>query len=322
VKVEHRRQRDPSIQRALPAASAKPRALLLRGLLAAALLSPHRSADAIAPPQTGAIAGERAPATLLAVPPRSWVVDTVARELDALHHRGSYLRYRMHIVDAKGDQVRDVIESRDGSVARLILRDGKPLTEAQDKNERQRLNDMLTNPDAFAKHIKNDDSGKKIADSLMRLMPDAMIYTYVPGQPQTGKNPAMTEVVLDYEPNPKFHPPTTTAEALTGLKGRAWIDAQTKQLVRMEGNIFQGINFGWGMLAHIYPGGNLTIEQADAGNGRWIFTHFTERITVRALMVKTLNIKTDVDASGFQPVPEMSYQDAIHLLLNTPLPTR
>jgi hypothetical protein len=216
----------------------------------------------------------------------------------------------MHIVDAKGDQVRDVIESRDGSVARLILRDGKPLSEVQDKNERQRLNDMLANPDAFAKHIKNDDSGKKIADSLMRLMPDAMIYTYVPGQPQTGKNPAMTEVVLDYEPNPKFHPPTTTAEA------------QTKQLVRMEGNIFQGINFGWGMLAHIYPGGNLTIEQADAGNGRWIFTHFTERITVRALMVKTLNIKTDVDASGFQPVPEMSYQDAIHLLLNTPLPTR
>ncbi len=92
---------------------------------------------------------------------------------------------------------------------------------------------------------------------------------------------------MDYEPNPKFHPPTTTAEALTGLRGRAWIDSKTKQLVRMEGNVFQGVNFGWGMLAHIYPGGNLMIEQVDTGNGRWIFTHFVERITVRALMVKT-----------------------------------
>ena len=47
------------------------------------------------------------------------------------------------------------------------------------------------------------------------------------------------------------------------------------------------INFGWGMVAHIYPGGKLVLEQTDAGGGRWIFTHFTEQLTVRALMVKT-----------------------------------
>ena len=290
-------------------------------LLFAAFLCLLPSITPSASAQTSAIVGEKPSTSLLAVPPRSWVVDTVTRELDALHYKGSYLRYRMHVVDAKGDQVRDVIESRDGSVARLILRDGKPLTEEQDKAERQRLNDMLANPSAFAKHAHSNDSGKKIADSLMRLMPDAMIYTYVPGQPQTGKNPGLTEIVIDYEPNPKFHPPTTTAEALTGLRGRAWIDSKSRQLLRMEGNIFQGINFGWGMLAHIYPGGTLVIEQAEAGNGRWIFTHFIERLAVRALMVKTLNVRTDVDASNFQPISDMSYQDAIHLLLNPPLPT-
>lgn len=271
--------------------------------------------------QAASASSQSSPASLLAIPPRNWVVDTSARELDALHHRSSYLRYRMHLVNAKGDQVRDVIESRDGTVARLILRDGKPLTEEQDKDERRRLGDMLQDPNAFAKHIKDSESGKKVADQLIRLMPDAMIYTYVPGQPQTGKHPGMTEVVIDFEPNPKFHPPTTTAEALTGLRGRAWIDAKTKETVRMEGDIFRGVNFGWGMLAHIYPGGRLVLEQADAGNGRWIFTHFTERISVRALMVKTVNIQSDVEASGFQPVPSMSYQDAIHQLLNTPLPT-
>jgi hypothetical protein len=320
VRVEHRSQRDRSKQRIYPATSVERRFPAARLLLIFALLLAHSFVSVYAMAQTSAMAGEKVPASLLAIPARSWVVDTVARELDALHHKGSYLRYRMHVVDAKGDQVRDLIESRDGTVARLILRDGKPLTDEQDKAERQRLNEMLANPSAFAKHAHSDDSGKKIADSLMRLMPDAMIYTYVPGQPQTGKNPGMTEVVIDYEPNPKFHPPSTTAEALTGLRGRAWIDSKTRQLVRMEGNIFQGINFGWGMLAHIYPGGNLMIEQAEAGNGRWIFTHFTERLAVRALMVKTLNIKTDVDTSNFQSVPEMSYQDAIHVLLNTPLP--
>jgi hypothetical protein len=256
----------------------------------------------------------------LSVDPLVWIRAASANELAALHYKGSYLRYRMHLIDDKGDKVRDVIESKDGSVARLILRDGKPLTEEQDNNERQRLNEMLQSPSAYAKHVKNDASGLKIADSLIRLMPEAMVYTYVPGQPQTGKNPGMIEVVLDYEPNPKFSPPTTTAEALTGLKGRVWIDTKTKYVVRMEGTIFRGINFGWGMLAHIYPGGKLTIEQTDAGGGRWIFTNFTEQLSVRALMVKTLNVKSNVEASEFKPVSEMSYQDAIHVLLNTPLP--
>jgi hypothetical protein len=268
-------------------------------------------------------ANEGVPQSLLAVPPRSWVVDATANELVALHHPGSYLRYRMHVLDQKGDRDRDTIETRDGAVARLILRDGKPLTDEQDKAERQRLTDMLASPSAFAKHVKNDSTGNKIADELMRLMPDAMIYTYVPGQPQTGKNNGALEIVLDYSPNPKFKPPTTTAEALTGLRGRIWIDAKTRHLTRMEGAIFEGINFGWGVLAHIYPGGKLVLEQADAGNGRWIFTHFIEDVSVRALMVKTMNIHENIDATAFQTMPgSISYQDAIHILLDTPLPER
>jgi hypothetical protein len=266
-------------------------------------------------------AGEvEAAASPLSVDPVVWVKAAVVNELASLHYKGSFLRYRMHLVDDKGDKVRDVIESKDGSVARLILRDGKPLTEEQDNGEHQRLNEMLASPSAYAKHVKSDESGIKIADTLIRLMPEAMLYTYVPGQPQTGKNPGMVEIVLDYEPNPKFSPPTTTAEALTGLKGRVWIDAKTKHVVRMEGTIFRSINFGWGMLAHIYPGGKLMIEQADSGGGRWIFTNFTEQISVRALMVKTLNVKNHVEASEFKPIRAMSYQDAIHVLLDTPLP--
>lgn len=262
------------------------------------------------------------PADPLSIPPRSWVVDVVANELVALHHKGSYIRYRMHVVDSKGDQVRDVIESREGTVARLIMRDGKPLTDEQDKAERQRLNDMLHAPDAYARHVKNDTYEKRLAESMIRLMPDAMINTYVPGQPQTGRNKDALEIVLDYKPNPLFRPPTTEAVALSGLEGRAWIDAKTRQLVRMEGTVFRPVNLGWGVLAHIYPGGKLTLDQTDAGGGRRIFTHFTERLTVRALMVKTINVNADVEASNFQTIAPMNYQDAIHVLLDTPLPGR
>ena len=105
------------------------------------------------------------------------VAEAAANELVALHHKGSYLRYRMETVNERGDQVRDIIESKDGTVARLILKDGKPLTPEQDKAERQRLNDMLASPAAYARHVKNGESEKSMADRMIPLMPDAMIKT-------------------------------------------------------------------------------------------------------------------------------------------------
>jgi hypothetical protein len=256
----------------------------------------------------------------LSVPPRSWAVDAAANELVALHHKDSYLRYRMETTNEKGKQVRDVIESKDGTVARLILKDGKPLTTEQDKAERQRLNDMIASPAAYAKHVKSGESEKTMADKLVPMMADAMINTYTPGQPQSGRNGGALEIVLDYKPNPKFVPPTTEAQALTGLEGRVWIDAKTRYVVRMEGAIARGVNFGWGMLAHIYPGGKVEMNQTNVGGNRWIFTDFSMQLTVRALMVKKLEIRSSAKTSNYQTLGPMSYQDAIRLLLATPLP--
>jgi hypothetical protein len=274
----------------------------------------------LAQAQGGATTKDVGEAALLSIPPRSWIADAAANELKALHHTDSYLRYRTHTISDKGDVVRDVVESKEGTVARLIMRDGKPLTDEQDKAERQRLNDMIESPSAFYRHIRNSESDRKMADKLVPLMADAAIYTYTPGQPQSGKNGGALEIVIDYKPNPKFNPPNTEAEALTGLEGRVWIDSKSHYLVRMEGTISRGVNFGWGMLAHIYPGGKLELNQTDAGGSRWIFTYFSMRLTVRALMLKTVNVRTESAGSNFQTIGPMSYQDAIRLMLDTPLP--
>jgi hypothetical protein len=259
---------------------------------------------------------------LLSVPPRTWAFDAANNEIPVIDHPGQYLRYRMHVIDAKGDQLRDVIESRDGTVARLIERDGRALTEEEDKWEQQRLNEMIGSPEKYKRHVSGDVSGKKRAVELIKMLPDAMVFEYVPGQPQLSDFPG-EQIVLDYKPNPGWHPPTTTSEALTGLSGRVWIDAKTHHMVRMEGDIFQGVNLGWGMLAHIYPGGKLMLQQTPAQNNpntRWIFSRFTEQITVRALMLKTFRENSRVSSEGYTVVPSMPYQEAIKTLLATPLP--
>jgi hypothetical protein len=264
--------------------------------------------------------GAAATNALLSVPARSWVIETATNEIAIIQHPGSYLRYRERLIDVKGDEVRDVIETKDGTVARLIMRDNRPLTPAEDQSERDRLTSLLTHPNDFSKHVKSQAEGKRIAIEMIKLMPDAMLYSYAVGQPQSPGAPAQ-EVVIDFAPNPAFHPPNLYSEALLGLRGRIWIDAKTKEIVRIEGEIFQSINWGWGMLAHIYPGGKVDLEQMAACGQRWNMTQFHEQVTVKALMVKTMKVHSEGQASGFQALPgPMAYTDAIHQLLDTPLP--
>lgn len=270
----------------------------------------------------GAQAGSMA-ASPSSVPPRQWAADAAVNELKVINYGRSYLRYREHTINSHGDQLRDVIETRDGAVARLIMKEGRPLTPEEDAAEHERLKGLLDSPSTFAKHIRNEDQGKKLGSDMIALVPDAMNFSYTPGQPQraeraaAGADPA--EIVLDYEPNPNWKPPNTTSEALLGLKGRLWIDARTHFLTRMEGNIFKPVNVGW-FVAHIFPGGKLLFEQTRITDQRWIFSRFTEKVDVRVVLVKTIRENTDISASNFAEVPEMSYQDAIRMLWATPLP--
>ncbi len=257
------------------------------------------------------------------VPARTWAVDCANKELLVLQPAGTYLRYRTHDVNEKGDRVRDQIETPEGSVARLILRDGKPLTAEEDAAERERLKALLASPSAFAHHIREERSNRKMGTDLLKLMPDAMLWSYAPDQPQLSSQTAGAPplVVLDFKPNPKWSSPSLEADTLTGLEGRVWIDPRTRSMVSIQSDLLHAVNFGWGMLAHIYPGGTIAMTQANPAGDRWIVNHIVYQFNARALMVKSVKQHSTFDASGFQSVPDMTYQQAIKTLLDTPLPT-
>jgi hypothetical protein len=259
------------------------------------------------------------------IPAKQIAAEVAEHELKYLQYGAPFVRYQMHTVDAKGEQIRDVIQSKDGAVARLISRDNRPLTPDEDAAERARLQAMIDSPATYLKHARGDSTGKKTASDIIKLMPQAMIYTYVEGQPQRvvpGRNSADPEIVIDYKPDPAWSPPTMASEALLGLQGRMWVDAKTHALVAIDGNIFRAVNFGF-FVAHIYPGGTLSLEQAEVVPNKTFFTHFVQHLTLRVpLIFKTIRENSDVTSFGFTQVPPMTYQEAIHELLASPLPTR
>lgn len=255
--------------------------------------------------------------------PQSWA-DAVARnEVAIIESEGRIpVRYRQRKVDAKGDTTREIIETREGTVARLVERNGQPITAAEDAGERDRLNAEIADPEAFIKHHKRDKTTRDDIKSLVQLLPQAMIYTFAPGQPQ---RPGLDhrEVVLDFHPDPKFHPPTMEADLLTGIEGRAWIDPRSHCMTRVEGHVLHAVNFGFGVVAKIFPGGTVELEQTRAIGDRWAYSHLEEHLTARLLLVKTMPENTVMTSSNFRPMPSLlPYQDAIKLLLAMPVPLR
>jgi hypothetical protein len=230
------------------------------------------------------------------------------------------MRYLVRNVDRKGDRTRELIESVQGNVARIIQRDGKPITAAEDTAERSRLNSILTSPDDFLKHQQREGVGRSYAMQLIKLLPEAGIYSYTPGQPQPA-GAVSPQIVMDFQPNPAFHPPTMVAELLTGLKGRVWIDARTATMTRIEGEIVRPVNLGWGVVARVYPGGHLEFEQTLVDGKRWAYSHLDVNVTVREVMLHTVNDKTKMIAWNFQLLPSpLSYQEAVHTLLAQQVP--
>lgn len=256
--------------------------------------------------------------------PRAWA-DVVVGNQEQIIRSGDDvpLRYLLRKVDAKGDMTRQVIESRDGSVARLVQRNGAPITAEEDAAERQRLQDVLNSPEAFFRHHRHDKTERDYALELVHALPGAMQWSYAPGQPQepAGTNP---QIVLDFTPDPRFKPPTLITEGLTGVAGRLWIDAQTHCVARLEIRILHPVNFGWGgMLARIGAGGTVEMEQALVGDHRWIYSHLSEHLSIREVMIHTVQENTEIHAWDAHVLPrQISYQDAVHELLAMPVQTR
>ena len=256
--------------------------------------------------------------------PRWWADAGGANEEKIVNDKGTVpLRYHVRKIDAKGDTTREVMESREGTVARLVQRNGAPLTPEEDAAERDRLNEILSSPETFLRHHRRDKAALGYATELIHAMPEAMLWSYAPGQPQV-QAASGSQIVLDFTPDPHFKPRSLVTEGLTGIAGRVWIDERTRCVVRIQGRILHPVDFGWGgMLARVNEGGTIAFEQMPAGAQRWLFSQLDEHIAIREVMVRTVREDTRMNAWDAQPLPaQISFQDAVRELLGMRVPTR
>jgi hypothetical protein len=224
----------------------------------------------------------------------------------------SPVRYKLRKQDDKGVTTKEIVETKDGDVARLVAKDDKPLTPEDEKAELDRLNNLLAHPEIQEHRHKREKEDNDRANELIRMLPDAFLYTYI-GLTTGPNGPAHR---LSFKPNPNFKAPDREGEVYHGMEGELWIDQGQERIIKLDAHLIADVNFGWGILGKLYKGGSLTIEQKDVGHRHWEATLLRLNLTGMALMIKPLSFRTTETSTDFQPVPlNMPYQDAVHMLL-------
>jgi hypothetical protein len=227
--------------------------------------------------------------------PAKEIVQAATRaELDADKNDHTRWRYR----DAKQDgidTVSIVVETEYGSVRRLIMKNGRPLTAAEAKAEDERVQRFIHDPEKLAKQRRDGAQDGKNAEELLKMLPEAFLWKVQSDDAQ--------RITLHFDPNPNFSPPDMQGRVLGAMAGTLVVNKAQSRIETISGKLTQDITIGWGLLGRLRQGGTFRVERREVAPGLWQIVETHVHIEGKALFFKTIGEQQDEVQSEFTQVP-------------------
>jgi hypothetical protein len=229
----------------------------------------------------------------------------VSNELKALDQDHTCWMYRLETEKGGTGEVLEVAETKQGDLTRLVAKGGQPLSDEQRKEEDQRTEEFIKNPEQQRKRQREQDEDIRKAKQLLALLPDALNFSFAERNGDTVK--------LNFQPNPAFHPPSREAHAFHEMEGQVILDGRQGRLVEINGHLKNAVHFG--ILGHLDRGGTFDVRQEEVAPNHWEITFLKVNMKGKALFFKTINVQQNEMRSHFHQVPEtLTLTQAIDLL--------
>jgi hypothetical protein len=252
------------------------------------------------------------PAQAQALVQRALATESLAAQ--DLSHVGHPMRYQLRKSSARLTSTKEIVETRDGDVARLLSINDQPLSPENEQQEQARLQALIDNPSLQQHRKQGEDSDTARAMKVLRVLPSAFLYQFT----GTGAAPSGTVEKFSFKPNPQFSPPDLETGVLTAMAGEIWIDPLQERVVRLAGSLQQDKDFGWGILGELDKGGWVEIDQADVGGHQWRIVHLKLVMNGRVLF-KAKKSNSVQEYTQFVPLPpDLTYRQAIQILRSLP----
>jgi len=249
---------------------------------------------------------QRSPADLVKA-----VIRSELNASDVTEIRWKYLLVKE--MDGK-QETREVVETKSGSLDRLIAIAGRPLTDLQQRDETERILRLSHNPEEQHKLEQTRRKDAEQCNAFLQMVPDAFLFEYA------GESGGLTK--LTFKPNPRFRPPSREGKVLHEMAGEILVDAKQQRLVSIDGQLMNEVKFAGGLLGHLEKGGQFTVKRTEIVPGHWELTEIAVNMRGKALLFKTISVQQKELHSNFQSVADdLSLSDAAGLLLKQSLIT-
>ena len=166
--------------------------------------------------------------------------------------------------------VRDVTILYGHPFSRLIEKNGKPLTAAEEQKQKERLDKFTAKwanetPADREKRRAQRETNRQKNDAFLREIPEAYDLTLVGEEKVDGKD----AWVIQAEPHPGYRAKLDGAKYFAKLRGKVWIDKAEYQWVKAEAETIDTISFGL-VLFRLYKGSRLQFEQMRVNDEVWM----------------------------------------------------
>ena len=216
--------------------------------------------------------GQAPPPALTSAQADALVQRALAAEANAaqdLSHANHPMRYRLRKTSPRLTSTKEIVETHEGDVARLLSINDQPLDADGEAREQARLQALLDDPSLQQHRKQSEDSDTARAMKVLRVLPSAFLYRFAGLETV----PSGTVARFSFKPNPGFDPPDLETGILTAMAGELWVDPAQERVVRLAGSLQQDKDFGLGILGELDKGGTVEIDQADVGGGQWRIVH-------------------------------------------------
>lgn len=228
--------------------------------------------------------------------PNQLVREVIYNEINASTHDGSFWCYReRQQEDDRPEEIRDVVDTREGEIQRLIAINGALLTSKQQQAEERRIERLIQDPEQLSEQAekRHEDDEKMI--EMMKMLPNAFRYNY------DGTDGDL--VRLKFVPDPNFKPPDREAQVFHHMEGIMLVDPREKRLAGMEGKLTSEVKFGFGLFGHLDEGGTFVVRQAEVAPDEWQLVQLDVQMDGKALFFKTIVVRQKESYSDFRIIP-------------------
>lgn len=177
-------------------------------------------------------------------------------------------------------------------IRRLVKKDGKSLSAAAQKKEDGRVRKLVEKYERKAeKKNKQDDSEVGVGVFLRTSLFNHPRWEWLGGR---------RVLAFDFHPNPDYRPQTLVEKMVYCLAGEAWIDAQAREVVRLQAGFDSSYKIAGGLLASIEKGTTVTLAQTFVDGDAWLPSYFSIHARGRLLLFKGVRLNLEDHFSDYR----------------------